>query len=60
MTKMYSGKAPGEDGIPPEVYKHGGDELAAELTRLFRDIWAEGLPTGLQRCIDYSPLQKPG
>ena len=31
---MPNGKAPGEDGIPPEVYKYGGDELAAELTRL--------------------------
>lgn len=24
------------------MYKYGGDELAAELTRLFKELWAEG------------------
>ena len=42
MKQMSSGKAPGEDGIPPEVYKCGGDDLATELTRLFKELWAEG------------------
>ena len=42
MKQMSSGKAPGEDGIPPEVYKYGGDDLATELTRLFKELWAEG------------------
>ena len=41
IKQMFSGKAPGEDGIPPEVYKYGGDELARELTRLFKELWAE-------------------
>ena len=36
IKQMFSGKVPGEDGIPPEVYKYGGDELARELTRLFK------------------------
>ena len=35
---MSSDKAPGEDGNPPKVYKYGGDELAAELTRLFKEL----------------------
>ena len=35
-------KAPSEDDIPPEVYKYDGDELAAELTRLFKELWSEG------------------
>ena len=42
IKQMFSGKAPGEDGIPPGVYKYGGDELARELTRLFKELWAEG------------------
>ena len=42
IKQLSSGKAPGEDGIPPEVYKYGGAELAAELTRLFKELWAEG------------------
>ena len=42
IKQMSIGQAPGEDGIPPEVYKYGGDELAAELTRLFEELWAEG------------------
>ena len=24
------------------MYKYGGDELAAELTRLFKELWAKG------------------
>ena len=37
IKELSSRKAPGEDGIHPEVYKYDGDELAAELTRLFKD-----------------------
>ena len=42
IKQLSSGKTPGEDGIPPDVYKYGGDELAAELTRLLKELWAEG------------------
>ena len=42
IKQLFSGKAPGEDGIPPEVYKYGADKPAAELTRLFKELWAEG------------------
>ena len=41
IKQLSCGKAPGEDGIPPEVYKLGGDTLVAELTRLFERLWAE-------------------
>ncbi len=41
IKQLSSGKAPGEDGIPPEIYKHGGDALVAELTSLFQQLWAE-------------------
>ncbi|VDL91977.1 unnamed protein product [Schistocephalus solidus] len=36
---ISSGKAPGSDAIPPEVYKHGGPRLMAELTALFQEMW---------------------
>lgn len=45
IKHLSSGKAPGEDGIPPEVYKYGGDTLATELTWLFIQLWEEaGIP----------------
>ncbi|VDL94493.1 unnamed protein product [Schistocephalus solidus] len=39
---ISSGKAPGSDAIPPEVYKHGGPRLMAELTTLFQEMWRQG------------------
>ena len=42
IRKLSSGKSPGDDGIPPEVYKHGGIALAKRLLNLFVLIWQEG------------------
>ncbi|VDL88855.1 unnamed protein product [Schistocephalus solidus] len=42
VQQISSGKAPGSDAIPPEVYKHGGPRLMAELTTLFQEIWRQG------------------
>ncbi|VDM04058.1 unnamed protein product [Schistocephalus solidus] len=39
VQQISSGKAPGSNAIPPEVYKHGGDRLMAELTTLFQEMW---------------------
>ena len=51
IKQLSSGKAPGEDGIPPE-YTYGGDELAAELTRLFKELWAEAeVPQDLKDAL---------
>ncbi|VDL90798.1 unnamed protein product [Schistocephalus solidus] len=36
VQQISGGKAPESDAIPPEVYKHGGSRLMAELTTLFR------------------------
>ncbi|VDL90797.1 unnamed protein product [Schistocephalus solidus] len=34
VQQISSGKAPGSDAIPPEVYKQGGPQLMTELTTL--------------------------
>ena len=31
-----------EDGIPPEIYKHGGSAVAEMLLKLFIQIWEDG------------------
>ena len=42
VKQLVNGKAPGEDAIPPEVYKAGGPLIIAQLTELFAKIWDEG------------------
>ncbi|VDL95922.1 unnamed protein product [Schistocephalus solidus] len=37
--QISSGKAPGSDEIPPEVYKQGRPHLIAEQTTLFQNMW---------------------
>ena len=34
-------KAPGIDGIPGEIFKHGGMALAKKLTKLIHEIWIQ-------------------
>ncbi|VDL95030.1 unnamed protein product [Schistocephalus solidus] len=41
-VQISRGKAPGSDEISPEVYKHGGPRLMAELTTLFQEMWRQG------------------
>ncbi|BHF68239.1 hypothetical protein SprV_0301127200 [Sparganum proliferum] len=40
--QLSSGKAPGSDAIPAEVYKHGGPQLMDYLTALFQEMWRQG------------------
>ncbi|VDL90486.1 unnamed protein product [Schistocephalus solidus] len=42
VQQISDGKAPGSDAIPPEIYKHGGTRLMAELTTLFQEMWLQG------------------
>ncbi|VDM03196.1 unnamed protein product [Schistocephalus solidus] len=42
VQQISSDKAPGSDAIAPEVYKHGGSRLMAELTTLFQEMWRQG------------------
>ena len=37
VQQLSSGKAPGTDAIPAEVYKAGGLPMAEKLTELFQD-----------------------
>ena len=42
---LSSGKAPGTDAIPAEVYKAGGLQMAEKLTELFQCMWRkEAIP----------------
>ena len=38
---LSSGKAPGPDAIPAEIYKGGGDSLAIKLHSLFLLMWQQ-------------------
>ena len=42
IKQLTSGKAPGADGIPPDIFKHGGAVVPEELLKLFTKIWEEG------------------
>nr|VZI26339.1 unnamed protein product [Spirometra erinaceieuropaei] len=42
VQQLSSGKAPGSDAIPAEVYKHGGPLLMDHLTALFQEMWRRG------------------
>nr|VZI36771.1 unnamed protein product [Spirometra erinaceieuropaei] len=38
VQQLFSGKTPGSDAIPAEVYKHRGPQLMDHLTALFREM----------------------
>ncbi|VDL88026.1 unnamed protein product [Schistocephalus solidus] len=42
VQQISSGKEPGSAAIPPEIYKHGGPQLMAELITLFQEMWHQG------------------
>nr|VZI01895.1 unnamed protein product [Spirometra erinaceieuropaei] len=42
VQQLSSGKAPGSDAIPAEVYKYGGSHLMDHLTALFQEMWRQG------------------
>ena len=49
IKQLQTGKAPGPDGIPAEVFKAGGETLITHLTRMFQVFWVNGqLPRDLR------------
>ena len=42
IAGLIDGKAHGEDGIPAEVWKHGGDNLFSRLHQLITNAWQVG------------------
>ena len=41
IKQLQAGKAPGPDGIPPEIYKEGEDAVQAKLNELLQQFWEE-------------------
>ena len=39
IAGLKDGKAPGGDGIPAEIWKHGGDHLFSRLQQLITYAW---------------------
>jgi len=49
ISQLQTGKAPGPDGIPPEIYKAGGEAIIDRLTSLFQAFRERGeLPQNLK------------
>ena len=42
--QLKVGKSPGIDGIPAEVYQHGGETVLDKLQDLFTNCWEKGTP----------------
>ncbi|CAH1249728.1 Hypp8672 [Branchiostoma lanceolatum] len=52
VDQQKSGKAAGVDGIPPEVWKHGGVALHSKLHELLVHCWEQGkLPQDLRDAV---------
>jgi hypothetical protein len=60
IRALKSSKAPGEDGLPPEFYKHGGPPVLADMTKIVRTVWElERIPENW-RLAELIPLFKKG
>ena len=42
IGQLQTGKAPGPDGIPSEIFKVGGEALTEQLVSLFQLFWETG------------------
>ena len=50
--QLKVGKSPGIDGIPAEVYQHGGKMVLVKLQDLFTNCWEKGtLPQDLRDAV---------
>lgn len=61
IKKLKCHKAPGIDGIPAEVYKHGGDSLIHKFGELFTSCWNKGtVPQGMLDAVIVSLNKNKG
>jgi len=59
VNQMASGKAPGSDGLPPELFKSEGPVIIDKLLSLYTSIWsARDATPEIQRCPDRSHIQE--
>ena len=55
---LSSGKAPGSDAIPAEIYKAEGPPVAEKLTVISHYVGKRSHPSKIQGCNNYPPIQK--
>ena len=54
---LSSGKAPGLDAIPAEIYKAGGTPVAKKMTVISHYVEKRSHPSRIQGCVSYPPIQ---
>ena len=58
---LSSGKAPGSDAIPAEIYKAGGPPVTEKLTELFYNMWRkEAIPQEIKDATIIHLLKRKG
>ena len=60
IKALRTGRAAGDDGLTPELYRCGGDALIVRLETLLRNVWeTERIPSAWQTAV-VIPLHKKG
>ena len=54
---LSSGKAPGLDAIPAEIYYAGGTSCKEDNTVISHHVRKRSHPSRIQRCVNYPPIQ---
>ena len=60
IAGLKDGKAPGGDGIPAEVWKHGGDNLFSNLHQLITNAWDVGFVSQAWKDASIVTVYKKG
>lgn len=61
INQTSSGKAPGADALPAEIYKEGGTQLTRHLTDLFTKIWeVEEVPQDFKDALIVHIFKRKG
>ena len=61
IKSTKSGKTPGLDGLPAEIYKYGGEALHTQLLKFYRTCWtAKELPQQFKYALIIAIYKKKG